>query len=163
MTEQQLIYLYCVMQEQPPMKSTDGLANSIHFVCHEGLYATVCNVEENEFGEQNFKNNLANLEWVKTHAQMHEKVIEQVMADTCVIPFKFGTLFNTEDSLKAMLQEYGQEFKALLQKLDNKEEWGVKIYCDKERFKGNLINDEPEVLKIENEIKSSSVGKAFFL
>lgn len=163
MTRQQLVYLYCVVDREPKLKETEGLADNLYFVCNNGLYAVAGKVEEEEFGQEGLKRNMADFEWIKAKASAHEKIIEQVMADICVIPFKFGTLFNTEASLKAMLTEYGQEFKAILQKLDNKEEWGVKIYCDKKRFKGNLINDAPEVLNIENEIKSSSVGKAFFL
>jgi len=135
----------------------------LYFVHHKGLYAVVRNVEESEFGQEGLKRNMADLEWVKTNATLHESTIEQVMRNTCVIPFKFGTLFNTDDSLKAMLEEYGDEFKAVLGRLENKEEWGVKIYCDIEKLKAFSINDEPEILEIENIISLSSPGRAFFL
>lgn len=160
---EQLVYLYCVAGAEPGLKDIEGLSGSLYCVCDNGLYAIAGKVEEAEFGHEGLKRNMADMEWIKAEAGMHEKIIEQVMTDTDVIPFKFGTLFNTDAGLNAMLERYGQEFKAILQKLGNKEEWGVKIYCDKKRFRGNLINDNPEVLKIENEIKSSSVGKAFFL
>ncbi len=159
----QLVYLYCVAGTEPGLKETEVLSDSLYLVCNNGLYAVAGKVEEDEFGREGLKRNIADLEWIKAKAGMHEKIIEQVMTDTDVIPFKFGTLFNTDAGLNAMLERYGQEFKAILQKLANKEEWGVKIYCDKKRFRGNIINDDPEILKIENEIKSSSVGKAFFL
>ncbi len=85
------------------------------------------------------------------------------MVDTDVIPFKFGILFNTNDSLKAMLEQYGEEFKAILRRLAHKQEWGLKIYCDSEKIKAGFTNNKADILKIEDEIKSSSVGKSYFL
>lgn len=163
MTVNWLVYLYCVTNEEPTLEKAENLLDDLYFVHHRDLYAVARNVEENEFGEESLKKNMANLEWVKTNATLHERIIEQVMANADVIPFKFGTLFKTDDSLKAMLKEYEEEFQAILRKLENKEEWGVKIYCDTEKLKGSVINNESEILKIENEIKSSSPGKAFFL
>jgi len=163
MTENQLVYLYCITNEEPMLKNVEDLVEGLYFVHHKSLYAVVRNVGESEFGQEGLKRNMADLEWVKTNATLHERLIEQVMANADVIPFKFGTLFNTDDSLKAMLEEYGEEFKAILRKLENKEEWGIKIYCDTEKLKASTINDDPEILKIENQISSSPPGKAFFL
>ena len=163
MTENQLIYLYCVTSIEPDLKEAKDLANDVYFINHKGLYAVVRDVEESEFGEEGLKRNMADLEWVKTNATLHERIIEQVMRNVYVIPFKFGTLFNTDESLKAMLAEYGEEFEAILRKLENKEEWGVKIYCNTEKLKAGAVNDDPEILKIENQISSSPPGKAFFL
>jgi hypothetical protein len=163
MTEKQLVYLYCVTDKEPVLERAEDLVDNLYFVHHSDLCAVARNVEESEFGEEGLKKNMAGLEWVKTNATLHERIIEQIMTNTCVIPFKFGTLFNTDDSLKAMLEEYGEEFQAILRKLENKEEWGVKIYCNPEKLKASFSNDEEEILKIEDEIKSSSVGKSHFL
>jgi len=50
-----------------------------------------------------------------------------------------------------------------LSKLDNKQEWGLKIYCDTGQVQAACGGDEPQLLEIENRIKSSPPGKAFFL
>jgi len=163
MTENQLVYLYCVADKEPELKETEGLADNLYFVCNNGLYAVAGKVEEEEFGQEGLKRNMADFEWVKAKASAHERIIELVMVNTDVIPFKFGTLFNTNGSLKAMLEQYGEEFEAILRKLANKQEWGFKIYCDSEKLKASFSNDEAEILKIEDEIKSSSVGKSYFL
>jgi len=163
MAEERLVYLYCVLDKEPNLKEIEGSENGLYFVCHNGLYAVAGKVEHLEFGEEGLKKNMADFQWVKTKASMHERIIEQVMTGAPVIPFKFGTLFNTEGSLKTMLEQYGEEFKAILRKLANKQEWGLKIYCNSEKLKTSLSNDEAEILEIENEIKSSSVGKGYFL
>lgn len=161
--EKNLIYLYCVTKKEPKLKEVKNLVDELYFVYHMGLYAVVSKVKESEFSEENLKKNLVDLEWIKAEASIHEKIIEEVMKDTCVIPFKFATLFNNEDNLKAMLEEHVEELKASLKHLEGKEEWGVKIYCDIEKLKENLIQEDEALLKIDKEISASSPGKAFLL
>jgi hypothetical protein len=163
MREEQLVYLYCVAYREPKLKETGSLANDLSLVCHNGLYAVVGKVEEREFGEEGLKLNMTDLEWVKTKVNAHERIIEMVMVDTDVIPFKFGTLFKTNDSLMVMLRQYDEEFKAILRKLEHKQEWGFKIYCDTEKLKASFCYDGEEILKIAKEIRTSSVGKSYFL
>jgi len=157
---QQLVYLYCVADKEPKI---NGLGNILYSIYHNSLYAVAGRVEQLEFGEEGLKKKMADFEWVKTRAGLHEKIIERVMSDTNVIPFKFATLFNTDDSLKAMLEQYGQEFKAILRKLANKQEWGLKIYCNPEKLKTRFLNSQEKISEIEDEIKTSSVGKGYFL
>lgn len=161
--DKELIYLYCVTNKVPKLKEAENLANKLSFIYHQGLYAVVSKVKESEFSEENLKKNLANLEWIKEKANMHEKIIEGIMRNTCVIPFKFGTIFNTENNLKMMLEKHAEEFKTNLKHLEGKEEWGLKIYCDMERLKEAIGKEDAEVLKMEEEINSSSPGKAFLL
>ena len=183
-----LIYLYCVIHKAPELKSfnkslgfyseqpvmsevessrgindMEKLIDGPYFIYHQGLFVLVSRVRKDEFGEENLKKNLADLEWIEQRASIHEKVIEEVMKDTCVIPFKFATLFNNEDSLKAMVEEYAEELKNNLNNLEGKEEWGLKIYCDIEKLKGVLTQKDDEISKVDKEISSSSPGKAFIL
>ena len=161
--EKQLIYLYCVTDREPKLEQTEALHNGLYYVHREGLYAVAGKVEELEFGEEGLRRNMADFHWAKSKASAHEMIIERVMTDTDVIPFRFGTLFGTDDSLEGMLGQYGDEFKAILRRLANKQEWGLKIYCDPEKLKAGFLGGEERILKIEDEIKTSSVGKAYFL
>ena len=158
-----LIYLYCLTNKIPKLKEAEDLVDNARFFYYQDLYAMVSNVSTDEFSEENLKKNLADLEWIKHKAGIHEKVIETVMKDSCVIPFKFGTIFNTEENLKIMLKEHIREFKDTLKYLEGKEEWGVKIYCDIDKLKENLIREDKELLNIDREINSCQPGKAFIL
>ena len=162
-TEKDLVYLYCVTNKIPKLKNMKILIDNLYSVCHQGIYAVVSKVKESEFSKENLKKNLSDMEWVKIKVDIHEKLIEEVMKDACVVPFKFATLFNTENNLKAILKEHVEELKRNLENLEGKEEWGVKIYSDIEKLKRSLIQEDKEFLKIEEEISSSSPGKAFFL
>jgi len=160
---QNLIYLYCVTTKVPKLKEIETVINSIYFIFHQGLYAVTSRVSADEYSEENLKKNLSNLEWITAKASAHEKVIEIVMQNSCVIPFKFGAIFNTEENLKTMLKKHIKEFKDTLKRLEGKEEWGLKIYCDMGKLKENLIQDDKELLNLDREINSASPGKAFIL
>jgi len=149
-----LIYLYCLTNKIPKLKEAEDLVDNARFFYYQDLYAMVSNVSTDEFSEENLKKNLADLEWIKHKAGIHEKVIETVMKDSCVIPFKFGTIFNTEENLKIMLKEHIREFKDTLKYLEGKEEWGVKIYCDLEKLKKVMIQEDGEISKLDKEINS---------
>ena len=157
-----LIYLYCLIHKVPKLP-LPLLDNNARFFYYQGLYAVVSNVSVDEFSEENLKRNLADLEWIKSKAGIHEKVIEAVMKNYCVIPFKFGIIFNTEENLKIMLKKHMGKFKDALKYLEGKEEWGVKIYCDIDKLKENLVREDKELLDIDREINSASPGKAFIL
>ena len=163
--EKNLVYLYCVTNKLPELKEITNLSDSfrLYSVCYQGIYAVVSKVKESEFGEHNLKKNMADLEWIKEKAGTHENVIEGVMEYAPVIPFKLATLFNTEDSLKAMLEEHAQGLSENFRHLEGKEEWGIKIYCDMEGLRLSVIKDDPEMVRLEEEINSSSAGKAFLL
>jgi hypothetical protein len=158
-----LIYLYCVTNMLPKLKEVEDLVDNTCFIYHEGLYAVASKISADEFNEENLKKNLADFEWIKIKASIHEKVIEGIMKNAGVIPFKFGTLFNTEQNLKIMLKEHTKEFKDTLKFLEAKEEWGVKIYCCLEKLKEDLLQEDESLLDIDKEINSSSPGKAFIL
>lgn len=163
LAEKEFIYLYCVTSKVPKLKEAENIVKKPCFIYHRGIFAVVNRVKENEFGEENLKKNLADLEWLEIKATLHEKLIEEIMKYTGVIPFKFATLFNTEDNLKVMLAEYAQDFREKLDDLRNKEEWGVKVYCDMDKLKGNLMRQEERMLEIDKNVVCSSAGKAYIL
>jgi len=84
------------------------------------------------------------------------------MERACVVPFKFATLFKSEDSLKSMLAERAGMLKETLRRLQGHEEWGVKIYCDMSRLRAWLAQNA-EILKIDSEIGSAAPGRSFIL
>jgi len=87
---QNLIYLYCLTNKVPKLKEIEALVDNIYFIFHQGLYAVTGRVSSNEFSEENLKKNLSNLEWITAKASAHEKVIEIVMQNSCVIPLSLG-------------------------------------------------------------------------
>lgn len=161
---EELTYIYCIAEKAPEFSpALEEGDKSIYFISYKGLYAVVSKVLPDEFSEDVLKKNLGNMRWMGEKVLRHERVIEGVMKNCSVIPFKFATIFKTEDSLKAMIDNYLDEFRDILERLEGQEEWGVKIYCDMEKFKTAVVKKDEQILRIEEEISSSGVGKAYFL
>lgn len=158
--EKELIYIYCVTPEKPNSKDLD---RGVYSIYHKGLYAIASKVSEDSFSEENLKKNLSDIKWVEDKAREHIRVINQVMKSATVIPFKFGTIFKTEDSLKKMIEDCSGQIKDNISKLDGKEEWSVKIYCDFKVLNEKISQISEKIKKLDQEIVSSSLGKAFLL
>lgn len=158
-----LTYLYCLTNKTPEIKEAKDLVDNLYFIYQHGLYAVVNKVSEDEFSKENLEKNLSDVEWVKKRVLIHERVIERIMKNTCLVPFKFATLFNHEDNVRACLEKDAEEFREKLFHLEGKEEWGVKIYCDREQLKENITREDEEFLNINKKISSSRPGMAFFL
>ncbi|HAS17311.1 MAG TPA: hypothetical protein DDX84_03735 [Nitrospiraceae bacterium] len=167
-----LVYLYCVTDKKPllkeeypitPLYKKGGIKDmhGVYSVAHSRLYAVVSKVFEDEFSKENLEKNLNDMKWLKIKVSTHENIIEEVMKENCVIPFKFATLFRTEDNLKACLNEHAEELIENLSYIKGKKEWGVKIYFNMDRLSNFLIKENGEILALDHEIRSSSPGKAF--
>ena len=160
--QDKLIYVYCVTSELPLLN--DCLLNSeINFIEHSGLFVTLKSVSENEFSETNIKNNISNESWLEVHVRNHLSVIGEIMKRNTVIPFNFGTIYTTQDTLFQFLDKYLNKFNDSLAYLEDKEEWSVKIFCDKNKIIQNLGLLSQNVADIDLLIKSSSPGKAYLL
>jgi len=161
--KKELIYLYCITRIKPDCNNIEGVEVRIYPVYFQGTYAIVSEVSPDEFSETNLKKKLADIKWVEKKVLQHEKVIEEIMKDTTVIPFKFGTVFQTEENVKRLLKERGLEFKRIILDLEGKEEWGIKIYCNLEKLRASIQNEDEKIKEKEYEIASASKGKAYFL
>lgn len=156
-----LIYLYCITKQKPSHFNLEETVVKIYPIYFKGTYAIASSVSQEEFNENNLKRNLANVEWIEKKALQHENVIEHLMEDVAILPLKFPTIFESEENVKKMLRERGIEFKGLIKNLEGREEWGLKIYCDLERFKYLIIEEDESIKKIDREIESCGKGKAF--
>lgn len=146
----------------PEIKPAEA-GDDIYTVFCGGLYAVVSRVSSEEFNEDAMRINLNDMTWLEARVRKHERVIEGVMEQSTVIPFKFATIFETENSLKAMIEDRLDKFMDILTGLEGHREWGVKVYCDVERFKTAVVGENEHIVKMENKIRSSGIGKAYFL
>jgi hypothetical protein len=95
--------------------------------------------------------------------QAHENVIDTIMKETTVIPFKFGTILKDAEAATKMLQDDEEKFKKLLAKFTGRAELGLKVYADKQEFTKHIAQIEPEVKIMEEKRKKLSSGAAYLL
>ena len=157
-----LIYVYCI-SNNPPGLTRDMEPNVVKSLKIEKFYVIVKFVSKSEFSEENFKKNLSDIQWVELNAREHIMVIRMIMESGTVIPFKFGTIYNSEASLKKFITDYSGSLIENLDNLAGKEEWSVKIYCDRKVLCEQIDELSEEAASLEKQIMASSPGKAFLL
>lgn len=162
-SDQELIYLYCVTEDAPDLRDLAVLVNKLYWIAHRDLCAVVSNVPEREFNAEALRQNLNNMEWLKQKVMLHEGVIESVMKRSTVVPFKFAAIFRNPNSLTTCLEQHYHALETALVKLKGKEEWGVKIYCDRRKLREALAAGNEAVIRLDQEIAAASPGKAFLL
>lgn len=157
-----LIYVYC-LSNGPPAPGLRAELAGLHFLSFNDFWVIVKHVSEGDFSEENFKKNISDIQWLDTHAREHIRVINAIMENNAVIPFKFGTIFQSEDSLKKFVSDYFDSLTENFQYIEGKEEWTVKIYCDRQSLSERIDELSEEANQLERQIMASSPGKAFLL
>ena len=158
-----LTYLYCLTAEPPDLDGIRDQADDLYSLCEAGLCAVASRVQASEFGPPGLRRNLDDLAWVAAETTEHERIVEAVMQNRCVIPFRFATLFAADENLRTLLRAHCKEFTALLEQLDNKAEWGVKVYCDAEKLREHTCAQDGAISSLDETVRSASSGRAFLL
>ena len=157
-----LIYVYCL---------TNSTIKLFPITKFKGLKAiTICDftvivkhVTENEFSEESFKSSLSDPKWLESKAKEHVDVISSIMETGTVLPFKFGTVFQTTDCLEKFIANNKESLTENYLIIDGKEEWSVKIYCDRKILTEQIDELSSKAALLEEQIMSSSPGKAYLL
>ena len=157
-----LIYVYCLSTCPPDL---DKITNAPGLKCliFEDFTALVKYVSESEFSEENLKKNLSDIQWLEINAREHIRVIVMTMEQGTVIPFNFGTIYKSEDSLKKFIEDYSGSLIENIIHINEKTEWAVKIYCDRNTLGKQIDELSDESAALEKQIMDSSPGRAFLL
>jgi hypothetical protein len=157
-----LIYVYC-LANIPPKQNHETEKYSLEFVKIGDFYVIVKHVSKDEFDEENLKKNVSDIQWLEINARQHINVINSFMAFLTVVPFKFGTIFQSEESLKKFINDYSDSLDQNFRFIEAKEEWTVKVYCNRKHLCDRIDDLSAEAASLEQQIMASSPGKAFIL
>lgn len=140
------LYLYCLTRPagQLAAASLVGVDERypIRVLAHDaGFVAVVSEIHPADFSEQN----LQNLAWLGVRAQRHEIVVARMMAASAVLPVKFGTLFQSADSLQTFMARHQSAIDTALHTLADKTEWSVKAYLTDAAARPRVIADSPDI------------------
>ncbi len=162
MMDDKLIYVYCAAGHKPAFSNVTDAESLLVF--HSGdLFAVARYVSTDDFSEENLKKNFGNLAWVEMQTREHIRVISLVMEQGTVVPFKFGTIFTSTESLECFFNEYQKALSENLLSLNGNEEWAVKLYCNSQLFQEHIKVASEEIKALENEMHLSKPGRAFIL
>ncbi|HUT37473.1 MAG TPA: GvpL/GvpF family gas vesicle protein [Planctomycetota bacterium] len=105
--------------------------------------AVVSRVALEEFGDAAAERNTQDPDWVIPRACRHQRVVQEVMARSCVLPVRFGAIFSSEQRLAELAREKCQEISGFLDSVQGREEWAVKGTVDPGRAMGWLRAQGP--------------------
>jgi hypothetical protein len=144
------IYLYCfassgcvaIVNQLSEQKDAgiDDISPLLTLEC-DGIVAVIGKVDAGEFNEEN----LQSMEWVGQRAYRHAALVEKIMEASSVLPVKFGTIFDSTESLMLLLTQHQERIAAFLEKLRDKSEWSVKAYMDEERARSSVRAENPAI------------------
>lgn len=123
---------------------------------YNGVVAVIGEVDAGEFNDQN----LQSMEWVGQRAYRHAALVEKIMGSSSVLPVKFGTIFDSAESLTRLLTQHRERIVEFLEKLRDKSEWSVKAYLDEERA-GSTVSAENPAIQERIATMSSAPGARY--
>ena len=149
-------YVYCIMEGGKSQKLGDiGLfGNEVYTINHIDISAVVSKAP--------FKKVKPDVDSIIAH----QRVVEASKNVTTTLPVRFGILFKSEQDIKKLLTKSYNDFKSKINKLKDKEEFGIKLILEKEsirKIQKQVIDNSEEIKKIKKEIRGSESGTAYFL
>jgi cell division septum initiation protein DivIVA len=163
--EEDGVYLYGIAGRDPSPWSQElpGIdpGNPVFEIPYRDIRAVVSRVPRQEYSQVGLKVNLNNMQWVVSRAQSHEDIL--MASRGTVIPMRFCTICRAVSSVQEILTRYYDRFIATLTRLDGKQEWGIKVYCDRERLARNVEEASDRARELRTKMSQQSSGMAYFL
>ena len=109
------------------------------------LSAIASNVPLAEFGEAALDANIHDEAWLEEKVRAHDAVLEAALHQVPLVPFRFGTIYRSDEQVRAMLREHSH-LAGTLERLRGSVELGVKVFLDREEFErkhGGQSEEQP--------------------
>jgi len=135
----------------------------IYTLAYQDLVALVSPVPVAEFGPPALEAHLEDAGWTRDRVVAHQTVLAALLTDYTLIPFKFCTLYRSEERVQAMLARHYEALECSLQRLAGATEWGVKLYYDRKTLTGWLASSAEVLQPLRETITRAPQGAGYFL
>ena len=158
------LWVYCVLRaDGASAPEGDGVAGSrIEVIADDGLAALFSRVPLEEFGEESLRRNLNDLGWLERVARAHESVLERALDGATIAPLRLCTIYEGPARVRIMLDAARERFLAVLDALDGREEWGIKLLLDPAQVAAEARRRLP-VADQESEVAERGEGTGYML
>jgi hypothetical protein len=100
----------------------------VELIRHDGLAAVASAVPLEEFRREALEQRLEDLAFLAALARAHERVLDDTLRLGPVVPLRICTIYESADSVRAMLARQRRALAVALHRLGGSAEWGVKAY-----------------------------------
>ena len=146
-------YVYCIIRSAEPRRfGSIGLGSeptAVTSVSFREIAAVISDTPEEV------------LDATRENVLAHERVNETVMRSFTVIPMSFGTVFKTRDDIVELLRGAYDAFRDVLEKMQDKVEFGLKVLWDRDVMVREIENDDEDIRRLKNEI-AAVPGSTYF-
>ncbi len=147
-------YVYCIIKlaeerDFGPIGIGDG-GNRVYTVHHRDLAAIVSDTPIRIYDP------------TRENVLAHELVNETVMREHTVIPMSFGTIFRTRDDIIELLKSTYRAFDDVLEKMNDKIEFGLKVLWDRDKVISRLEESDEEIHRLKSEITGNAQSSTYF-
>jgi hypothetical protein len=146
-------YVYCIIRASAPLKfgaiGMDEEWADVYTINYKDMAAVVSDVP------------MTPLDSTRENVLAHERVNETVMREHTVIPMSFGTIFKTRDDIVELLRSAYEAFADVLNKMQDKLEFGLKVLWDREEIVRTIEQEDEDIHRLKDEI-SSQKGSTYF-
>lgn len=146
-------YVYCIVRNAKPLAlGPIGIGpqpTAVYTVTYNELAAVVSDSP------------LAVLDPTRDNVLAHQRVNETVMQDHTVLPMSFGTVFKTRDDVAAFLSSAYEAFSGVLDKMQDKLEFGVKVIWDRDAVVEEIESENDDIHRLKGEIELQK-GSTYF-
>jgi hypothetical protein len=130
-----LIWAYGIVPAEaaPSVGATGVAGGAVEVLTEDTLSVLVSEVPGEGFEAEPLRTNLNDLEWLERVAREHEAVLDELLAQTTVVPLRLCTIFADRDGARHMLEREREPLAGALARLEGRQEWGVKLLVDGDR------------------------------
>jgi hypothetical protein len=161
-----IVYVYAIARAAHPLpervEAIDG-ADVIDIVTAGDLAAFVTPVDDVDFSQGVIDARAKDVEWLGAIGYRHQSVMNALMHCGTIIPLRAFTLFASDESLRRHLDDERARFAKLLDRLDGKQEWTLRVEFDPQLWSEALVRRVDSLRALSEEIAAAAAGKAFLL
>ena len=154
---------YCGQTVRPHPRERASRVSPVELIEDDGLAALVSRVPVAEFGEEPLRRNLNELAWLERVARAHEGVLERALADGTIAPLRLCTIYDGPARVRTMLSAARARFLAVLDVLEGREEWGVKVLLDPAQVAAEVRRRLPDAEEEAAEVAERGEGAGYLL
>ncbi|HEX9161994.1 MAG TPA: GvpL/GvpF family gas vesicle protein [Thermoanaerobaculia bacterium] len=160
------LWVYAIARAGHPLpqrvEAIDG-SNVVESVDEGPLAAFFTPIDIREYSQGAVDAHAGDLEWLGAIGYRHQAVMQALMNGGTVIPLRAFTLFGSRQMLGAQLRSGRDQFVKVLERLDGKQEWTLRIEFEPERWNESLISRVDSLRALSDQAMASPPGKAFLL
>jgi hypothetical protein len=161
-----ILYVYAIGRAAHPLphpvEAIDG-GDGIRAVDCGALAAFATPVDPGEFSQPVIDARSRDVEWLGGIGYRHQNVMAALMRGGTIIPLRAFTLFVSEESLRRHVEGQSETLAKILDRLDGKQEWTLRIEFNPEQWSEALVRRVGTLSELSEEMSRASAGKAFLL